>query len=170
MRLCRIHRAGRSPWWFSHDGTGRFDLAGGRGTCYLAEESAGCFLEVFRPWLLIPEPEVAARRISRPVPSGGELLLADCTEEGARAFGVTGEIHSTSDYALTRRWAAAFADAGFDGIRYLLRHDPAQRLAGIALFGPAGAPPWPTPVAEPLGPDLLREIETRFGLRVLPVP
>ncbi len=169
-RLYRIHRAGRSPWWFSGDGTGRFDLpaGGGRGTCYLAEEPAGCFLEVFRSWTLVPEAEVAVRRISRlPV---AEALLADCTAPGSRAYGLTAEIHSTPDYAATRRWATAFAAAGFDGVRYFLRHDPAQRLAGLALFGPAGAPSWTAVPPEPIGSALLAEVEHRFGVRVLPTP
>ena len=110
------------------------------------------------------------RRISRLGPPGGEVLLADCTEERARALGVTGEIHSTADYAQTCRWAAALAAAGFGGIRYLLRHDPAQPLAGVALFGPAGEAPWPAPPGEPIGLDLQREVEARFGVRILPVP
>jgi len=117
-----------------------------------------------------PEPEVTVRRISRLGLPGPELLLADCMEERARALGVTGEIHSTPDYSLTRRWAAALAEAGFGGIHYLLRHDPAQRLVGVALFGPAGEASWTAPSAEPLGPGILREVEARFGLRILPVP
>ena len=109
------------------------------------------------------------RRISRLVPPGGEVLLADGTEERARALGVTGEIHSTPDYAQTCRWAAALAAAGFGGIRYLLRHDPAQRLAGVAS-APRGRSPGLHRLGEPIGLDLQREVEARFGVRILPVP
>src|SRR6185436_8997548 len=104
LRLYRIHRAAHNPWWFSSDGTGRFDLPAGsrRGTCYLAEEPVGCFLEVFRFWTLVPEAELAARRLVRlDLPP---VLLADCTSSRCRGFGLTGEIHSTPDYALTQAW------------------------------------------------------------------
>jgi RES domain-containing protein len=128
----------------------------------------GCFLEVFRPWALIPEAEVEARRISRLAPP--VVDLADCTDGLCRHFGVTAEIHSTPDYAATQRWAAAFAAAGFGGVRYLLRHDPGQRHTGVALFGPAGAPAWPAAPGERIGLPVLQEVERRFGLRVLPIP
>jgi hypothetical protein len=168
--LSRIHRASLSPWWFSSDASGRFDLPAesGRGTCYLATEPEGCFLEVFRGVALIPEQEIEARRLSRLIVD--EAILADCASGRSREFGLTAEIHSTPDYKITQRWAAAFAAAGFDGVRYLLRHDPSQHLAGIALFGPAGSPAWPAPPAEDIGLDLLIEVERRFGLRVLPTP
>lgn len=168
--LSRIHRASLSPWWFSSDGSGRFDLPAdsGRGTCYLATEPEGCFLEVFRDLSLIAEQEIEVRRLSRLAIN--EALLADCAAGRSREFGLTAEIHSAPDYRITQQWAAAFAAAGFDGVRYLLRHDPSQHLAGIALFGRAGSPPWPAPPPEKIGLDLLIEVERRFGLRVLPTP
>jgi hypothetical protein len=135
--LFRVHRATRRPWWFSADGTGRFDLAPPRGTCHLASEPVGAFLEVFRDVLRIDPRDVEARRMSRlelPRP----LRLADCTAARSRGFGVTGAIHSTPDYATSHAWAAAFANAGFDGVRYRVSHDPSQRLGGYALFGEAG--------------------------------
>lgn len=167
-KLYRIHWADREPWWFSNDGTGRFDLpkASGHGTCYLATDAVGCFLEVFRYSNLLPETEVEFRRISQIEMS--EIHLADCTSGLSRMFGITGEIHSTSDYSVTQRWAAGFAQAGFDGIYYLLRHDPGQRLAGVALFGPAGLAPWPATPGKPIGPEILTEAEHRFGIRVRP--
>jgi RES domain-containing protein len=171
--LFRIHHVRRNPWWFSNTGSGRFDLtvkAGApadSGTCYFGRESAGCFVEVFRRALISPE-EVEVRRIAAfSLPS--EVNLADCTATRSRVFGVTGEIHSGLDYALTQEWAAAFFRAGFDGIQYLLRHNPAQRSVGIALFGPSGSPAsYPTLVSEPIGRDLLRVVARRFGVRVLP--
>jgi hypothetical protein len=98
------------------------------------------------------------------------MLLADCTSGLCREFGLTGEIHSTSDYARTQAWAATFAAAGFDGIRYLLRHDPGQRLSGTAVFGPAGAADWPFNPGEPIGLGVIEEAERRFGVRVMPAP
>jgi hypothetical protein len=133
--LCRVHRRDRGPWWFSHDGSGRFDLPPPRGTCYLAESPLGAFVEVFREIALVFQAVVDARRVSTlRVPAA--VRLADCTR--ARAFGLTAEIHATEEYAATQRWAAAFAAAGFAGVRYLVRHDPSARSVGVALFGAAG--------------------------------
>jgi hypothetical protein len=167
--LIRIHRHDRGPWWFSHDKTGRFDLTAPRGTCYLAEEPIGAFVEVFRHSAFVQDSDVARRRIStlyveRPV------VLADCTTRRARAFGVTAAIHSSEDYARTQRWAEAFADAGFDGIRYRLSHDPAQRAIGVALFGPAGSAAWPVAATAPIDDALIAAVQRRFGIRVLPTP
>lgn len=169
--LYRIHRAGRSLWWFSNDGSGRFDLpaASGQGTCYFAETAAGCFLEVFRAWTLVPAAEVEARRISRLALAG--LKLADCTSPRCREFGLTAELHSTIDYTVTQRWAEALASAGFSGIRYLLRHDPSADSVGVALFGPAGVSSSLAPSnTESIGQGLLDEVESRFGIRVRPTP
>jgi hypothetical protein len=128
----------------------------------------GSFLEVFRSWILVPEAEIAARRIARlDFPT---LLLADGSSGLCRKFGLTGEFHSTPGYARTQAWAAAFAAAGFDGIRYLLRHDPGQRSAGIAVFGPTGAADWAFHPGEPISPGVIKEAEGRFGVRVVPTP
>ena len=40
-------------------------------------------------------------------------------------------------YDLPQRWAAAFAAAGYEGVRYRVRHDPGGSRA-LALFGVAG--------------------------------
>ncbi len=141
------------------------------GTCYLAEEPAGCFLEVFRDWILVPEMEIDARRISEvKMPEG--TRLADCTASRSREYGITAEIHSTPDYAVTRGWAEASHASGFAGIRYFLRHDPGQILAGVALFGPAGVPAEdPAPSERQLiDSNVIDEVGRRFGIRVLPTP
>lgn len=98
------------------------------------------------------------------------LALADCTARRARAFGVTAALHSSDDYALAQAWAAAFARSGFDGVRYFVSHDPAQRLVGVALFGPEGAPDWPGGRPHAMGEDLIQRAERLFGIRVLPEP
>lgn len=168
-RLVRIHRHDRGPWWFSHDKTGRFDLAPPRGTCYLAEEPIGAFVEVFRYSAIVQESDVVKRRIST-LHLERTAELADCTTRRAGAFGITAAIHTSEDYARTQRWAKAFADAGFDGVRYRLSHDPAQRLIGIALFGPAGPAAWPVATTVPIDDDLMAAVQRRFGIRVLPTP
>ncbi|MGQ0670240.1 MAG: RES family NAD+ phosphorylase [Actinomycetota bacterium] len=168
--LWRIHLNDRCPWWFCSDLECRFDLQAPQGTCYVAEDPLGSFVEVFTDVALVAEEDVERRRLSAlHVPR--TLRLADCTHEASRGFGCTGEIHTTIDYDLTQRWARAFAAASFDGIRYFVRHDPAQRRVGIALFGDAGeAGGWPEPTTEEIGEDLLMDVAGLFGIRVLPRP
>jgi RES domain len=166
QRLFRVHLAKHGPWWFAATGDGRFDLALPRGTCYLADEAAGAFIEACQePGVLIPADYLRHRRLSvLSVPR--ELHLADCTVSRARAFGITGEIHSSVARQRTQAWARAFAQTGFDGVRFLARHDPAQRQVGIALFGPAGEAAWPVLSTDDIAADLVLEVERRFGIRV----
>jgi RES domain len=168
--LFRIHRAGLRPWWFSRSGAGRFDLVASKdlGSCYFAERPEGCILEVFRSFTTtIPRLELDSRRLLR-IKLSRDVRLADCTAERCRSWGITAEIHSTPRYEETQAWADAFARAGFDGIRYLLRHDPAQRLAGVVLFGPAGSPEdLPDHPGDPIGEEALEEIRRRFGIQIL---
>lgn len=167
--VVRIHRHDRGPWWFSHDGSGRFDLAAPSGTCYFALDELGAFVEVFREMRVIPDIELFARRVSVihvPAP----VRLADCTAPAAASFGITAAIHSTEDYVKTQTWAGALAAAGFGGVRYLVSHDPAQRNVGIALFGPAGAAGLPIHSTDVIGPGLISAAERIFGYRVIPIP
>ena len=45
--LYRAHTRGRSPWWFSSDLSGRFDLLAPHGTCYLATDVETALRERF---------------------------------------------------------------------------------------------------------------------------
>ncbi|MGH7818265.1 MAG: RES domain-containing protein [Candidatus Binatia bacterium] len=168
--LWRIHRADRDARWFCSDLQCRFDLPVPRGTCYLAPDPLASFLEVFREIEFITPEVIAKRRLSElRVPT--TLRLADCASSHARGFGCTGEIHTSIDYRLTQEWAQAFAAARFAGIRYLVRHDPSQRLLGIAIFGPAGfAEDWPESSPHLIGSDLLREAGRKFRIRTTPPP
>jgi RES domain len=168
--LYRIHRSDRSPWWFSNDGSGRFDLFGeDTGTCYLAERPVGTFIEVFRTGTLIPEVEVSVRSLARlRVPSA--TRLANCTASEARRFGITAAIHSQPNYNVPRAWAQAFADVGFGGVLYRLSHDPSVSEIGVALFGGAAEQVLPIESTGSIPDDVLEEGRTRFGLLVLPTP
>ena len=99
-----------------------------------------------------------------------DVTLADCSESGALVFGVTAAIHSSENYERTQEWAAAFANAGFAGIRYLVNHDPAQDLVGVALFGPAGAEDRPAAESRTIESGLIDAARERFGIIVLPTP
>lgn len=101
--LWRIHAADVAPWFFDVGPDGRFNLAES-GTCYLAEEPIGAFVEKFgrllRPGGAIPEPLVDAQRLSRLRPPKAKVV--DLTAPAVLGLiGLTGEIHSTSDYNLT---------------------------------------------------------------------
>lgn len=169
-RLWRVHRADRGAWWFCSDLEHQFDLADPRGTCHVAEAPLGAFLEVFTDIRGIARDEVDARRLSEVhVPS--RTRLADCTSPRARSFGCTGEIHTTIDYRITQAWAGGFARAGFDGVRYFVRHDPSFAVAGIAIFGDSGVPPGlPKPATDEIPADLIAEAGRRYGILVLPTP
>jgi len=167
-RLFRIHRRDHGPWWFSRDGSGRFDLVsfGDHGTCYLAEEELGGFVEVFRDTAPIA-PAATDERGTSVCTVGNDLVLADCTSRTARGFGITAELHSGRDYGRCQAWAIALALTGFDGIRYFVSHDPAQKLVGVALYGTLGEAPWPSYLRE-IDPKVLEAARQQFGLQVLP--
>lgn len=168
--LWRIHPAGNDPRWFCSDLDCRFDLTEPRGTLYLAERDIGAFVEVFRDFGVANLAPVAARRLSA-LRAPRALRLADCTSPRARGFGVTAEIHATDDYERTQSWAAAFDAAGFHGIRYLVRHDPSERLVGIAVSGRGGqARGWRVRSTEAIPSALLSQAARRFGIRVAPAP
>jgi hypothetical protein len=134
----RVTTVGAGPWWFSSGG-GRFDLEPPRGTCYLADDPLVALLESLGP--LLTGPTIAASLLAGrqlwEVALPEQCDAADCTARPARRFGVTGEIGSVTPYTVPRRWAQALAAAGFGGVRYRARHDPAGGRC-LALFGIAG--------------------------------
>lgn len=169
----RIHLAALGAWYFNAADTWRFSPCpiSGLGACYLAERPVASLLESFKGVSVVDEQDVI-RRAHFSATLGTAVRLADCCVPAARWFGVNGEIHTTTDYGITQAWAAALSRAGFAGIRYFCRSDPAMSLIGYALFDDAGeAPPgrWPTGRDTPIGDDILREAED-YGLSVRPAP
>ena len=71
---------------------------------------------------------------------GRDLRLADLTSRRALEHGLTATVSASDDYGPSQRFAASALESGFAGVRYLVRHDPAQKLYGVALFAPAGVP------------------------------
>ena len=168
--LARIHRADEDARFFSSSTEGRFDLAAPGGTLYTADTAVGSFVEVFRAVPLVAQAEVDARRLAV-LRAPSARRLANCLDPLARSFGVTAAILSTPDYALCQRWAAAFANAGFDGVRYLASHDPSSREIALAIFGTDGADASLDVVEdEPIAQDVIDEARTRFGILVLSTP
>jgi hypothetical protein len=169
-----IHKSARAPWWFSSIGDGRFDPVGtGMGACYLAEAPLGAWVEVFRKRQLFPEAEIAHRSLLA-VTLKRDLRLADITARRALSFGITASLGANEQYDDSQTFAAQALENGFDGIRYFVRHDPAQKLYGLALFAQAGTPDpadphWPAESGA-LPDALVRDAECLFGYRVLPTP
>ncbi|HWX88512.1 MAG TPA: RES family NAD+ phosphorylase [Solirubrobacteraceae bacterium] len=164
-----MHRCEHGAWWFSSDGSGRFDLISPDGACYLAETPLGALIEHFDGIDVIPQQDLEERRVSI-LGQGRPLRLADCTSSRARSFGVDLALSAGSDYTRTQRFAAWFRESGFDGVRYLLRNDPTATLIGIALFGPCGGQDLPVISTSPVKEATLDEAAHTFGIQVVPVP
>lgn len=171
--LYRIHRADRAPWWFSADGAGRFDPpSAGEGACYFAEAPLGAWVAVFRRQILLDDAELRVRALT-PVTLGRNLRLADLTSRRALQFGVTASLGADEHYTDSQAFAARAWAAGFAGIRYHLRHDPAQTLHAVALFGPAATsqpPPGAHAHTGPIPGELIDQARARFGYRIVPRP
>lgn len=138
----RAHRVGRGPWWFAHDGGGRFDLLEPHGTCYLASHSAAAVHERLGETLVragrisgVEADRMAVSRLSI------ETTVADTTVQRAARFGVTREISTITPYDAPQRWAAASHEAGHHGLRYWPRLALSASYRAVGLFGPAGADP-----------------------------
>jgi hypothetical protein len=156
-----VHRfARRSPWWFCTCGDCRFDLdpavPHGDGTLYAGVDPLTGVLETLGPELaaggVVTRSFLAARRdwvlaYDRP------LELADLTARRAVGFGVTNELATMTPYDVPQGWAEAFHDAGWDGIAYRARFDPAGDAPSVALFDVAGVhEDWPA-TPGPAGDD-----------------
>ncbi|HSS09084.1 MAG TPA: RES domain-containing protein [Acidimicrobiales bacterium] len=164
-RLVRVSRRANTTWWFSSDGSGRFDLHPPEGTCYLATDAYAALREASRGGPVTPE--WASHREMRIVaPPDARARLAATTRARAAEFGITTELVTILPYGLPRRWAAAFRRSGFDGIRHQTRHDPRARPSGVSLFGAAGDPGWPSGRRE----DLTRDGLKAAGVAVLDIP
>ena len=166
--LCRVTTSGLGPWWFSSTAHGRFDLDPPRGTCYLADDEVGALLEVLGP-VTVVSPSWARRLSMWHLGLPNQCSAADITVRAARGFGVTAELASITPYAIPQQWAAAFAAAGHQGVRYRVRHDPGGGRA-LALFGPRGERRWPRGRRQQVGGLLLARLASEAGITVAPLP
>ena len=140
--LYRVHREHREPEHFGTSGDMRFDPPLSHrtrfGTCYVAEIELACVLEVFGSIGVISQTELDIRRTTT-LQVAHRTRLADLTARSILGqFRLDGSLHTGMDRTATQQFAAERHEEGFDGILYKIRHDPALRLAGIALFGEPG--------------------------------
>jgi hypothetical protein len=167
-QLYRIHREGFDPWWFSHDGSQRFDLPRPWGACYVAQAPVGAFLETLTRLVIIPAADVAIRRLAT-ITLTQELRLADCQDPAAASYGVTATTSAGYPYEReSHPWARRFWRAGFDGVRYGAAHHPALAETSYALFGRSDqATSYGDVASGPIPAALLEEAQTVFGFRVV---
>jgi len=146
--LYRAHTRGRSPWWFSADLSGRFDLLPPHGTCYLATDVETALRERFGHELVdlgVVSFEAAARTAVSMLRVPASRWLANSCARTAASFGMTREIATTPDYAVTQAWAAAFHATGrHTGIRYQTRFTTGATANAAAVFDAAGQQDWPS--------------------------
>jgi hypothetical protein len=185
-RFWRLHRhfdpdsgAPRGPFWFASaepddPGGGRYDLPAPLGANYWAGTAAGAWLEVFRDTLVVDVADLRRRRLAR-TRAPAKLHLANLLVKAAHRFGLTAEVHTTPDLATTRRWAAAWQRAGFQGIWGQARHDPTVKLRTLTLLDLAGEHQpfgwsWEVQLTEPADDaDLLQEMAA-WGYAAASVP
>ncbi|BBZ09331.1 hypothetical protein MDOR_35000 [Mycolicibacterium doricum] len=142
----RAHGAGKSPWWFSCDLSGRFDLAAPLGTCYLANDAKTALRERFGHDLVeqgvVTWKAAHNTQVSRLQVPAGRWLANSCHDDAA-AYGATRELGTCADYDIPQSWAAALHDHRFRGLRYQTRFTTGPRPNAVALFDQAGVHDWP---------------------------
>lgn len=168
--LYRAHTVNRSPWWFSSDLSGRFDLIQPNGTCYLSIDLATALRERFGHDLVrqgLVTFEAAARTQVSELRIPAPRWLANTCSRNAAAFGMTREIGTCPTYDIPQAWAAAlFATERHAGIRYQTRFTTGPAPNAVALFDDAGQRNWPT------DPDALGGVQAcaRAGIKVAHPP
>lgn len=120
---------------FGSSGGNRFDSPDKKfGTLYLAQQMDGAFVEVFcRQRQRHISEEFLARIHVAEFRSTRSLRLVDLAGKGLVRMGLDARI-CTGDYGIAQQWTRAFhghPDQA-DGIIYVSRHDPEQKL--VALF------------------------------------
>jgi hypothetical protein len=171
--LFRIHQAHLHSAWFNTDGSWRFDpLPSQRdrfGVCYLGLEPLASYVEVFGRIRAVPQEEVDRRRLSE-LSLARSVDVADLTNRTVLGdFGITATHSTGADYRPAQELASHLFDAGFDGVLYRVRHDPAMTLEAVAIFGEPGETPdrFDAVKTGPI-PDGLVTAGRQFRIEVLP--
>lgn len=146
--LYRAHTVGTSPWWFSADLSGRFDLLQPDGTCYLATDVATALRERFGHEL-VRQGTITFQAASRTQVSTLQVpaarWLANTCSPAAANFGLTRKIATCPSHQLPQAWAAALFEGGrHAGIRYQTRFAAGAVPNAAALFDAAGEHDWAT--------------------------
>src|SRR5579862_5756935 len=138
-RWCRAHGRQFSPFYFGKQGISRWDDPSRRafGVLYAGSDGAIAFLEtIVHDGLsksLIDKNDFACMSLSI-FASNRALNLVDLAASGLASLGVDARLCNSDDYAISRRWSAAFhAHASKpDGILYRSRRDPSKLCVAIS--------------------------------------
>lgn len=163
--LTRAHSANYDAGYFSSSMKGRFDLSSPRGTCYAADDIVTAIRESFGVATVggfVPAEDASRMRVT--LFKGVQGSFAAVSTPEAANFGVTGELPNMVPYGVPQAWAAAFDEAGYDGIRYASRFSPGLPAAW-AIFGESGARQVGDVLQVLDGPDACAQA----GLTVLPL-
>ena len=141
-RLFRIHISKNYPIWFCNDTYHRFDPPQSNrhlyGVCYFGFEPLASLIETFGKIGYIAEREINQRSLSV-IQTKRLLNIADTTDRTILGrFRLTAEIATGSDYKEPQWLSWKLYEAGFDGIKYRVRHDPKMELEALAVFGEPG--------------------------------
>ncbi len=139
-RWMRIHAHARNALWFG-PGSGRrpihrFDDPTGRfRVCYLGTTLEVCFAETFLrnpPVRILALDDLAARSVAT-VELRRELRVVPIHGSSLARLGVTAELASGSDYAVSQLWSRALWEHGDqpDGILYPSRHDDSALCVAV---------------------------------------
>ena len=150
LRLIRIsHRSYPDPVHWSRQGRYRFDdPAAPWGVCYTGEDLETALVEVFGDrWIEDPGvPRAVNLQDLRgydvcELEASARFVVVNLTGEGLSRAGTDASLCTSTDYALTRRWALAFMRHPKvpRGLAYPSRHNPAK--VNYALFGDGIAEP-----------------------------
>lgn len=178
--LHRIHRTrSGSVAFFDTSDEGRFNLTdvAHRGTCYLALDPLGAYVETLGRILTRPRSDLTDRRHSA-VTVDRDLHLFDLTRSTARSayhsvdLDLTATIAAGDSYDQPQRLARLVHEDNYDGIHYTARHDPGHALSCLALFGPAGPNDaqsfFVTTKTDTIAGDLIMAGRDTFGIEILP--
>lgn len=139
----RSHAIRHGAGFYASGEGGRFNLEPPRGTLYVATDLDTAVREKVR------EAVVSTGVVSRRFAAAFEVATlsapatthaADAAHSAASRYGVTRELGTMDDYAITRAWAAAFDSFGYGGIRYGSRFTTGPANAW-AIYGTAGECP-----------------------------
>lgn len=174
VQLFRTHSVNWGAWHFSSSGKGRFDLLiKPNGTFYLAWNMETSLREYFGEALLsrrcVMYSDAVGIRVSR-LSLPRTFKAADLHNEQASNYQVTRELASSGgSYRVPHKWAQRLLEAGFEGIKYEGRFDPATGRASLALFGSSKAD-FLRNFAEDLAPIPGYEALTKAGITILTTP
>jgi len=157
--VARAHGVTRRPWWFASGPGGRFNLEPPRGTWYAADDVDTALREKLRgrvtPGRAVPW-DTAASIVVTTLAVATAKRCANSADRRAVRFGVTRELAAAplDGYEVSRRWAAAWLGAGFEGVRYESRFTTAPGPNAWAVFGQAGDTETPRPEVQSVIPGL----------------